>query len=108
MMANVDCSVQAFSMGFRRGNFANAYEGDFLFSARLSGFVREFEEDDRRWPLGHDLPPNGRELRAYRLGCLLGFFASYEHHEVPEEWQEPVKSALDEAISEGWGEGILG
>jgi len=26
----------------------------------------------------------------YRIGCLVGFFSSYELHEIPERWRDEV------------------
>lgn len=54
-----------FDKGFNDGNYASSYE----------------TEEYKR--------PRGQS-KYYRIGHLLGFFSSYEDHEVPQEWQEEV------------------
>ena len=62
------------SHGFDRGNDASAYETEDYEQARDA--------------------ING-STSYYRIGHLLGFFSSYELHEIPGEWRDEV---------EGWRE----
>ena len=62
--------------GFQDGNYANAYE------------TEDYQTFLDNLPKGK---PYGRYF--YRIGCLLGFFSSYELHEVPDDWQERVRIA---------------
>jgi hypothetical protein len=58
---------EAFSRGFARGNYGNAYES----------------QDWESWYADNCDPPDGCEApEAYAAGCLLGFFSSYEIHEI--------------------------
>ena len=73
------------SYGFDHGNYANAYETEDL-ETMLS-----------------DLPA-GRS-GAYRGGAVLGFFSSYERHEVPadavDEYDNAMANYADKARSIG-------
>lgn len=64
------------SHGFDRGNYANAYE-----TTDYETFLNNLPEDE------------SFVKHHYRIGCLLGFFSSYEIHEVPYEYQEMVETA---------------
>ena len=73
------------SRGFDAGNFANAYTSED-FGARSvqteltrALFVRR-----------------AREQEAFRAGFVLGFFASYEDHEIPSEHFESFEEARSE------------
>jgi len=65
--------LEAFSRGFDHGNFANAYETEdcdvMLQSAKI--------------PKKH-----GKE---FTEGAILGFFLSYELHEIPGEYVDEVE-----------------
>jgi len=101
-------SEHAFSTGFSHGNYAEAYQTQNLTDELLDQWVKEYVEDPHRWwCCGDGNPPDEREQRAYRLGCLLGFFASYENHEVTGNYTDEVISAYHEAKREGWGESIF-
>lgn len=56
--------------GFTDGNYSSAYEYiDYDTAHKMLNGVNGF----------------------YRIGHLLGFFSSYETHEVPQEWREQVE-----------------
>lgn len=57
---------ERFSRGFDRGNYASAYE-------------RSEPEDVEDKP------------EAYRDGYLIGFFSSFELHEIPYEWRDKLE-----------------
>ena len=57
------------SHGWHAGNYANAYTSETL--------------DPASW--------EGRSS-AYRAAYLLGFYASYEAHEIPPEWRDEVEA----------------
>ena len=61
-------SAEEYSAGFDRGNYCAAYEATSI--------------DDR-----HELAWSGD----WREGFVMGFFSSYELHEVPDDWREVVK-----------------
>lgn len=58
----------AFDRGFDHGNYAAAYETDDVENAI------------------------GKAKGAEREGVILGFFSSYEIHEVPEDYQDRVRA----------------
>lgn len=70
------------SRGFDAGNYANAYTSDCLASSWL---VQEDGVDD-----DSDLPLP----KPYRAAFVIGFFATYEYAEIPEEHREEHEAAL--------------
>jgi hypothetical protein len=68
-----------FSHGFDRGNYASAYETQNYEAAQAA--------------------ING-STGFYRIGHLLGFFSSYELHEVPGGWQDEVERYRAEFAAE--------
>jgi hypothetical protein len=58
------------SRGFDAGNYATAYEGE------------DYEVHQRRIWCKVDL---------YKQAHMLGFFSSYELHEIPEQYREEVE-----------------
>ena len=65
------------SRGFDHGNYANAYETE--------DYEQALED-----PRIENAPP------LFLTGMLLGFFSSYEIHEVPNEYQEDLIAARQE------------
>jgi hypothetical protein len=72
------------SHGFSAGNYCNAYETQDLEGALKKRAVAS------RSP-------------AYRAAFVLGFFASYELHEIPSSWREE----FDEAYHSKHGQRVL-
>lgn len=64
----------SFSRGFDHGKYQNAYVSEHLDETSYEKLNGEF----------------------FKAGFLLGFYSSYELHEVPEEWQEQVAVYRDE------------
>lgn len=86
-------AADAFSAGFDAGNYASAYVDNDCETAW------EVSEDGEQF----DVYRETEECRqAFREGFLVGFFSSYEEHEVDpevfEEWAEAV-SKHPEALS---------
>jgi len=70
-MGELNCTDKLeLSHGFNHGNYANAYT------------TEDYDQ------MQDDL--NGR-TGFFRVGCLLGFFASYEAHEIPDDWRDEVE-----------------
>jgi hypothetical protein len=67
---------EAIERGFDAGNYANAYVS---------------EDFDTAWDANSKLDPR-YPLESYRDAFLIGFFSSYEDHELPTEYQEHVTS----------------
>ena len=101
-LTNQELENIAFSSGYSHGNYAEAYETQTLTDDLLDAWVKEYPENRL-----DDGPLTEREQRAYRLGCLLGFFASYENNEITGNYTDEVISAFHEAKREGWGESIF-
>jgi hypothetical protein len=70
-----------FSRGFERGNYAHGYENQDYRAAqnKLCG-----------------------ETGFFRVGFLLGFYSSFELHEVPFEDRKYVERHRKEFEKEGW------
>lgn len=68
---------EAFSRGFDRGSYGNAYESQNWASWYANLLPLKV----------HALYPE-----IYREGLLLGFFSSYELHEVPMPFRSEVKA----------------
>lgn len=67
---------ESYSRGFDHGNYGNAYE-----TSDWEAFV-----------MGrHAETPEGLDETEYRAGMLLGFFSSYEIHEIPGEVADEVE-----------------
>ena len=62
------------SRGFDAGNYANAYESENLSKAWKKRRVKQTSP-------------------AYRAAYVLGFFSSYETHEVPETYRDELIEA---------------
>jgi len=70
----------AFSRGEDHGNYENAYVTETWDEGRVLDWARR------------TFPGIGEQESAI-LGALIGFFSSYESHEVPQEHQEIVEDA---------------
>lgn len=97
----------AFSSGYSRGDNAAAYETLSLEPETVDGWVEEFLEDRQLHFSCAERKPGVRELSAYASGCVLGFYASCEDHEIDPEMLGEVSVARAAAALGGWGEGIL-
>lgn len=75
---------ESFSDGFDHGNYGNAYESQDWGSWYADNCTEPAEAED----------PD-----AYRAGMLLGFFSSYELHEIPADIADDVEQLRAE-----WGE----
>jgi len=95
----------AFPTGYSRGNYAAAYETTALEEEKLQRWVDSFTLL-QGCTLGRR-SPSIQEMRAYKLGCVLGFFSSCEDHEIDPAWLKYVEYARRTAKEQGWGEGIL-
>lgn len=62
------------SQGFSAGNYCNAYETRDFSSAVVKRQIKD-------------------KSTAYATAFILGFFASYENHEIPGEHQDAVREA---------------
>jgi hypothetical protein len=69
-MTKTDISPEeSYSLGFDRGNYGNAYES----------------QDWDSWYADNFETPEGMDRSAYQSGLLLGFFSSYEIHEISDD-----------------------
>lgn len=62
-------TTESFSRGFDRGNYGNAYES----------------QDWESWYAENCETPAEYDRTEYQAGMLLGFFSSYEVHEISDE-----------------------
>lgn len=65
-----------FTRGYDAGNYGNAYES----------------QDWNAWSAKRNLSARSNE---YRQGAMLGFFSSYELHEIPESLQNTIAQLRD-------------
>lgn len=72
-------STLLFSRGYDAGNYAAAYVSQDFDSA----YEAEDHEEKDLWP--------------FRCGVILGFFASYEVHEIPYEHRHSYYAAVSSA-----------
>lgn len=69
------------SHGFDAGNYANAYTSEDL---------------DEAWEIEEDGRPGNAESEHFRAAFVIGFFSSYEEHEIPEDHQDEHAAAMAE------------
>lgn len=67
---------RAFSAGFTAGNYGSAYESEEYFIWR------------KQQPYPAELPREMAFQIAYDVGCMFGFFSSFEGWELPDAIQE--------------------
>jgi len=67
--------TESFSRGFDHGNYGNAYE-----SQDWDSFSEDMET------------PEGLDPVEYHVGAMLGFFSSYEIHEIEGDYQEEIEA----------------
>lgn len=81
-------TATALSQGFSAGNFGNAYHSEDLMTAW--GLLRDETPSTRaEWDIGDEPDPE----RPFDAGYVLGFFGSYETHEVPSEHRDLLGNA---------------
>ncbi len=73
---------EEFSCGFSAGNYASAYSTED-YALALAQDHEDYDEALENLRSDEPLP--------YRVGHLLGFFSSYELHEVPDDWRRDVR-----------------
>lgn len=76
---------ETFTRAMDRGNYANAYETETLTDGAIDA--------DRERAISTGAISTGAYIAdpaQYRAGYVLGFFASYETHEVPADWQDEI------------------
>lgn len=75
---------ETFTRAMDRGDYASAYEtetldedapGEAYALARTQGDI-----------------PKGASAQEYCAGYVLGFFGSYELHEIPDDWRDEVET----------------
>lgn len=75
-MKLTDKEYRNFNNGFTQGDYASAYK-----TTDYDVFLDK-------------LPGNASFVcHHFRMGCLLGFFNTYELHEIPSEWRDTVELA---------------
>lgn len=74
--------TESFSRGYDHGNYGNAYES----------------QDWETWSADQETP-EGLDAQEYAHGMLLGFFSSFEAHEIGDEMLAQEVSYLRERYS---------
>ena len=85
-----------FSRGYDSGNYANAYESEYLavvMPASLAEYCKA--EGSLEKPA----------IDAWSTGFILGFYSSYEWHEIPDVFVGSAVRAYRTALSAGWPTG---
>lgn len=89
---NAPKNHQSLNAGYDTGNYASAYISPELFEAWRNQQRDLPEGPDPQWP--------------YDAGFILGFFSSYEEHEIPSEAVSLYRLALQvwraEVRALGW------
>jgi len=95
-----------FSYGFDHGNYAGSYE--FEPDRVAHDWLEEWLEalpDAEHLPLNVK-EPTPHDIYVYRLGALIGLFASFEDKELPWDLVDLVCSAREEARRAPWSAGV--